>query len=349
MVAYKILVGSYTAYITTLGFNSANSALPTIATSSAGTNPSWLQAHPSNKSVVFASQEYASGAIWSFAVGASGQLTKIASASTSGDGPAHFLIPSSGKEVVAANYNSGNALNIPLTADKAHFGTPFPFVQFNGSGPNPDRQTSPHPHEVIEYGNEFLVPDLGSDKIWRLTKTSTGALKNSGYIQQPAGSGPRHAVVKGNTLYTLHELSNTLTQQTIPPLGSTVQPPITANISIVPSDSPKTSTLGAGELLISPVTSAFPTQYLYATNRGEANDAIAIVSIANNKLTIVKQFRTGLNHLRGASLSPDGTYLCVGGLNSGGAAVYQRINGGADLKEVARTANLTSPTSFVWV
>ncbi|KAG8722006.1 hypothetical protein FRC09_007004 [Ceratobasidium sp. 395] len=351
MVSYKILVGAYSSVITTLQFTSGNTNLATIATSNAGNSPSWIQAHPTNKSVLFATQENSNGQILAFSIGSQGQLTqvKLASVSTSGDGPAHLLVPTSGNEVVAANYNSGNALNIPLTADKGHFGSPYPALKFTGSGPNASRQTSPHPHEVIEYGSEYLVPDLGSDKVWRLTKASSGALQNSGYIQQPSGSGPRHAVVKGNTLYTLHELSNTLTQQTIPALGSSTQPPITASVSIVPSDSTNPSALGAGELLISPVTNAFPTQYLYATNRGEWNDAIAIVSIGNNGPQVVKQVRTGLMHLRGASLSPDGTYLVVGGLNSGGAVVYERINGGADLKEVARTYNLNQPTSFVWV
>jgi 6-phosphogluconolactonase (cycloisomerase 2 family) len=156
--------------------------------------------------------------------------------------------------------------------------------------------------------------------------------------------------ILGNTLYALHELSNTLTQQTIPPLGSSIQPPVTASISIVPSDSTNPSALGAGELLLSPTSSAFPTRYLYATNRGDASDAITIVSIAGNTLSVVAQVRTGLKSLRGAVLSPgDGKYLVVGGQDSGGVVVYQRINGGAALQEVARTSSVSSPTSFVWL
>ncbi|KAG9118777.1 hypothetical protein FRC07_006537, partial [Ceratobasidium sp. 392] len=177
MVAYKILVGAYTSVITTLQFTSGNTNLATVGTSNAGTNPSWIAQHPTNKSVLFATQENYDGKIFSFAIGPNGLLTQVASVSTSGDGPANLLVPSSGNEVVAANYNGGNALNIPLTADKGHFGTPYPAVKFSGSGPNPSRQTSPHPHQVIEYGSEYLVPDLGSDKVWRLTKSSSGALQ----------------------------------------------------------------------------------------------------------------------------------------------------------------------------
>ncbi|KAG9105303.1 hypothetical protein FRC07_009411, partial [Ceratobasidium sp. 392] len=306
-------------------------------------------------------------AVASFAVGSQGRLTQIASVSTGGDSPAHMLVSSNGNEIVAMNYNSGSGLNVPLTADKSRFGTPYPVIMFTGSGPNPSRQTSPHPHEIIQYGSEYLIPDLGSDKIWRLTKSSSGALQNSGYIQQPSGSGPRHGVVKGrsvktfyillnltpstlgNTLYTLHELSNTLTQQTIPALGSSTQPTVTASINIIPTDSTNPSAHTAAELILSPSTSAFPTQYLYATNRGDQSDAITIVSIANNTLQIVKQVRTGLSTIRGAALSPDGTYLVAGGQNNGLVIVFERINGGADLKEVARTSGLTQPFSFLWL
>jgi hypothetical protein len=55
---------------------------------------------------------------------------------------------------------SGSGVNIPLTADNLHFGPAYPGITFNGSGPNPSRQTSSHPHQVVEYGNEFLIPDL---------------------------------------------------------------------------------------------------------------------------------------------------------------------------------------------
>ncbi|KAF8602594.1 putative isomerase YbhE [Ceratobasidium sp. AG-I] len=349
MSTSTILVGGYTSIITALLFKSSSSSLSTLSTSYAGTNPSWLAVHPTNKSVLYANQETYSGAVWSFAIGSSGSLTQLASASTGGDSPAHFAVLSSGTEVVAVNYNGGNGRNIALTADKGHFGTAYPGITFNGTGPQP-RQTSSHPHQVVEYGSEVLVPDLGADKIWRLTKSSSGALQNSGYIQQPAGSGPRHIAIDGTTLYTLHELSNTLTKQVIPPLGSSTQPAVTASISIIPSDSTNPSGHAAAELLLSPASSAFPTRYLYATNRGETSDAITVIDIANGALNIVSQVRTGLKSLRGAAFSPgDGKYLVVGGQDSGGVVVYERTGGGASLKEVARTSGLQNPTSFVWV
>ncbi|KEP45857.1 lactonase, 7-bladed beta-propeller [Rhizoctonia solani 123E] len=349
-MVYKLLVGGYAATIATLLFSPESSSLSIIATSPAGINATWITTHPTNKSVVYATQEASPGSILSFVVEESGQLTQTGSALTGGAGPPHMIITSNGKEAIAMNYNGGNGTNIPLEADKAHFGTPFPAVAFNGSSINPDRQESSHPHQVIEYGNEYLVPDLGVDKIWRLTKSSSGALQNSGYIQQPAGSGPRHVVTRGTTLYTLHEIASTLTQQNIPPLGSATQPDISASISIVPPNSTNPQSYLASELLLSPVSSAFPTQYLYAMNRGDSSDAIAIVSIAKHTLEIVAHIRTGVNFARGVALSHGGgKYLAVAGQYSGDLAIFERTNEGVGLKEIARVSGLTQPTSVAWL
>ncbi|KAF8691119.1 isomerase YbhE, partial [Rhizoctonia solani] len=351
-MAYKLLVGGYTATIATLLFNPSSSELSTIATSPAGYSPSWIVQHPANKSVVFATQELLpTGSILSFVVQQSGQLTQIGSANTGGSGPAHMTISSNGNEAVAMNYGAGSGTNIPLAADKIHFGSPYQTVAFNGTGPNQSRQEKSHPHQVIEYGNEYLVPDLGADKIWRLTKTSSGALQNSGYIQQPSGSGPRHVVTKGTTLYTLHELSSTLTQQTIPALGTSTQAPITSSVSIIPPGSSNPSAFTAAELLLSPISSAFPKQYLYATNRGDSSsDAVTIVDIEGNTLKIVGYVPTGLKQLRGASLSPgDGKYLALSGQGTGDVAIFERINGGTGLKQIAKVTGFEQPTAVIWL
>ncbi|CUA68219.1 hypothetical protein RSOLAG22IIIB_07749 [Rhizoctonia solani] len=349
-MSYKLLIGGYASTIATLHFHPASSSLSTIATSPAGFNATWITTHPTNKSVVYASQEVTPGSILSFIIRQSGQLTQVDSTPTGGNGPPHMLISSSGKEAVAADYNSGTCTNIPLAAEIAYFDTPYAPVVFNGSGPNSARQESSHPHQIVEYGSEYLVPDLGADKIWRLTKSSSGALQNSGYIQQPGGSGPRHAVTRGSNLYTLHELTSTLTQQTIPPLGHIQPSHIQASVSIVPANSTNPQAYLASELLLPPVSDEFPTQYLYAMNRGDTSDAIAIVSMANNTLKIIAHVRTGVDFARGVALSPgDGKYLAVAGQNSGDVAIFERINGGIGLKEIARVSGMVQPTTIAWL
>jgi len=88
------------------------------------------------------------------------------------------------------------------------------------SGFNPARQEASHPHQVLVLPaphDEVLVPDLGSDKVWRLAK-SDGEWTVVGYLSFPRGSGPRHAAFVDGVLYTVLELSNELAAHTFPPL-----------------------------------------------------------------------------------------------------------------------------------
>lgn len=235
--------------------------------------------------------------------------------------------------------------------------------------------------QAVEYGKEVLIPDLGSDRVWRLVKES-GAWVTKAFIQQPLGSGPRHIVpysthklifpnnTRGHWLirhlhsdgniYTLHELTNTLSQQAIPPLGVSGSGTLIANISTLPTDIPANSLYGAAELLISPATLSSPQRYLYASNRNVSpqasqldplGDTIAIFAIYPT-LHLVKQVHTGLQQIRGLTLGGgvNGPYIAAAGKEGGGIAVYERVSGGADLKLLARYngTGTTEVVSFAW-
>jgi hypothetical protein len=67
-------------------------------------------------------------------------------------------------------------------------------------------------------------------------------------------------------------------------------------------------------------------------------------------LKVVAHVRTGLNQLRGASFSPgDGKYLALAGQGTGDVAIFERINGGLGLKQVAKVAGFEQPTAVVWL
>lgn len=95
-------------------------------------------------------------------------------------------------------------------------------------GPVPDRQEAPHLHDaVLDPTKKFIVvPDLGSDLV-RVYKIgpSPGTVTPVAPVKAIAGSGPRHAAfaVQGpNTyLYTVNELSNTITGYAVSYKGET--------------------------------------------------------------------------------------------------------------------------------
>ena len=77
---------------------------------------------------------------------------------------------------------------------------PIITCKFPGTGPHAERQEGSHPHQVYAHpnGQELLVPDLGSDKVWRLGRDAEGvAWEIKDVINVEAGHGPRHVVVQG--------------------------------------------------------------------------------------------------------------------------------------------------------
>lgn len=216
MVNFTIIAGGYTAALSVFSFNSETTKLSLVGTPSGGDQPGWVQVGPDHKSL-FATQEVGDGGVASFTLSATGDVTQVSRGHSSGS-PASLGVLSNGKEVVVANYDVGSITSFPIGDDGVTLGDATPILQLQGSGPNPDRQTSPHPHNVVEYGDEVLIPDLGSDKVWRLVKGTSGGYEVAGSVDMVPGSGPRHAVAEDGLLYVVHELDNTLTTYTLPPL-----------------------------------------------------------------------------------------------------------------------------------
>lgn len=158
----------------------------------------------------------------------------------------------------------------------------------------------------------------------------------------------------GNTLYTLHELSSTLTEQIIPlpPNGTT---PLIANLSILPPTIPEGSDFHAAEILLTEFSPSFPQPFIYASNRNTGNvdprgDTIAIFAV-EPKLTLVNQVYTGLDQIRGMMLGgPENEFLIAAGVaGDAGTKMFKRVDGGADLELITTNTDIPQRSSFVWL
>lgn len=220
MSKFWVLIGSFSPLITTLQFTPNPPSLSLVSQFTAGGNPSWLLNSPKVPTTIYATDEGDTGSINSFTLNlGSGNLTKLATVPTQGGAPTHLGFVNNGAALGAANFGTGSAFIVNLdSTGSGQFSGGDSLVPFQGSGPLPN-QASPHAHQVgmvyqsrplptslqtalffqvVPYGKEVLVADLGSDKIWRLTQDgSTWSIKGS--IDQPAGSGPRHLVVVGTS------------------------------------------------------------------------------------------------------------------------------------------------------
>jgi 6-phosphogluconolactonase (cycloisomerase 2 family) len=216
MVNFTIIGAGYTAALSAFTFDSSSGKLSLTGTTANANSPSWLEAAAGGKAV-FAALETTPGGIESFTVGASGALTSV-SRTESGGIPVALAALKNGKEIVTANYDTGLVVSYPIDADGVTLGAGVNGAQLTGSGPVAGRQDSPHPHHIIEYNDEVLISDLGSDMVWRLTKDAAGAYQVAGKIPQKAGSGPRHLAAADSKLFVVSELDNTLSYYTLPEL-----------------------------------------------------------------------------------------------------------------------------------
>ncbi|KAF7792669.1 hypothetical protein EIP86_003766 [Pleurotus ostreatoroseus] len=367
MVNFTILAGGYSSFVVSYLFNSDTSSLTVLNQSPTGANPSWITLHPTNKSILYATNENDDGALQSFTIGPQGVLSEpVDTIPTQGGAPA-FTAPLAGGQVAVMNYNTGNGLIIPTTTDPLHFSRDASLITF----PAPVS----HPHMALQHGEEVFVPDLGADRIWRLVENgSPGDWRIQGLIVQPTGSGPRHIATRGepfgmsssvspsdaslhsagNMLYALHELSSTLTQQIIPspPNGTT---PLIANMSILPPTFPSGSDFHAGEILIAEASPSFPQPLIYVSNRNTGNvdprgDTIAVFAV-EPKLRLLTQFYTGLDQIRGMQLGgPEKEFLIAAGVaGDAGTIVMKRVEGGTNLEIIAQNTEIAQRSSFVWL
>ena len=80
--------------------------------------------------------------------------------------PCYASIDPAGRYCLVANYETGNICVLPILKDGS-LGEATDTVQFSGSGPNPERQESPHAHMVVPSpdGGFILAVDLGTDRL----------------------------------------------------------------------------------------------------------------------------------------------------------------------------------------
>jgi hypothetical protein len=95
-----------------------------------------------------------------------------------------------------------------VPADAAHS------VAFTGSGPNRERQASPHAHQAVVDAarGRLLVSDLGADRLRVIGLDGLPASlphDDADDIVIHAGAGPRHLVIEGDLAVVANELDRT--------------------------------------------------------------------------------------------------------------------------------------------
>jgi 6-phosphogluconolactonase len=217
--AEYVFVGSYTGDkggdgegISLLRRDPRSGGLTRLGLAARTPSPSFLAQHP-RRPVLYAVNELADGGtVSAFTVDGDHALTPLAVQPTGGDDPAHLAVSPDGRHLLVANYTSGSVAVHPLADDGAP-GERTDLLDLVGSGPDPDRQAGPHAHMVRADRGEWLIADLGSDRVWRCRLDPFAGrltMLPPAVVAKP-GTGPRHLRHSADgALLLVGELSATL-------------------------------------------------------------------------------------------------------------------------------------------
>ncbi|MEU5895215.1 MULTISPECIES: lactonase family protein [Streptomyces] len=212
--AGRAYIGSFTAAggpgVLTAAVAPDSGALTVLGATDTVADPSYLALSPDGETL-YAVSETSDGGVAAFrTAGDKAELT--GPPVPVGSAPTHLALYDG--HVLTANYRSGSVTAVRVRADGTLAPTPSSELRHTGSGPHPQRQQSPHAHQVLAdpSGRWAVSVDLGTDSV-RVCAFGEGGLTLHREVALRPGSGPRHLVFhpRGDRAYVLNELSPTLT------------------------------------------------------------------------------------------------------------------------------------------
>jgi len=318
-------------------------ALKLLGLAGEAKNPSFLAVHPNGK-FLYAAIEEDGGAVSAFAVEKDGSLRHLNDESSKGSGNCFVIVDPSGRNVLAANYNSGSIASLPIRED----GSVAPasaFMKHTGKGPDAARQDGPHAHAIYVNGAFAYACDLGTDDVFVYHfDTAKGTLtpNDPPSAKVPPGGGPRHLAFhpKGGFAYVNNEMTSSVTVFA----HDAAKGMLTAlqTISTLPSgyaDAAKNST--------AEIFCHANGRFLYVSNR--VHDSIAVFAIGDDgKLMPLQHEFSNVRIPRGFALSPDGGWLVVAGQDSNSLASHKVDPTTGKLTPADKISGVGMPVSVVF-
>mmetsp|Transcript_40724 Transcript_40724/g.68179 ORF Transcript_40724/g.68179 Transcript_40724/m.68179 type:complete len:402 (-) Transcript_40724:168-1373(-) len=367
---YTIVVGTYTAPLghapnahgkglLVMRMDRVTGELEHVATNSTVEHPSFLCYSPRFGSIYAISEVSVDATVHSFGLEAdSGQLVHWNSALTHGATAAHVVLSADSRWLFVCNYAAcepNTVAVLPLSAE-GRILKAVCVVTHSGSNPagrslHPDRQASPHPHQVVLSPRDqkfAYVPDLGLDKIFAYQfDSATGNLTphpTQPYLELPPGSGPRHLVFQPATAggagdgdillaWVANELSNDVTALAHNPQSGHMQViqtvptvPVTAGGAAPERGSGHGNDITTADIHVHP-----SGRFLYTSIRGHDSLAVYAIDQATGRLTHLQQVPTGGHEgvksgeqtPRNFAITPCGEFLLVANQTSDSVVVFK--------------------------
>ena len=305
-------------------------------------NPSYLTISSDNKFVYSVSENDKKTKINAFGFNSkSGKLEFLNSQDPKGLNACYII--NDDKNVITANYSSGN-VSVLCKNNDGSIGELKQVVQHTGRSINANRQEAPHAHMVYFSPDKkyVLANDLGTDKVYVYQynpNSATEVLKLKSSFEVKPGSGPRHLTFSkdGKYVYLLQELDGTITlfRYTDGILKKV------SETTVVASDFK--GDIGAADIHVSP-----DGKFLYATNRGTANDISTFKILEKGKLEFVQRTSTLGKGPRNFTIDPTGNFLLVGHQYTNDIVIFKRDKKSGMLVDTGKKIELCSPVCLVF-
>ena len=327
-----LYVGTYTEGTRSEGIylvrmDRSSGKLRRVGSVNAGANPSFLAVHPNGRALYAVNEveKYngrATGAVSAFAIAKdTGELARRGDQPSEGGAPCFVSVDRAGRVVLVANYVGGSVALLPIEADGA-LGPATKVVQHTGSGPNAERQSSPHAHCIVaDPSNRFaLAADLGADRVFVYRLDLEGrSLRHveGGDAVMRSGAGPRHIAFHPTLplVFVANELDSTVATLRFDAERGTLSPLNTR--STLPAG-------WAGTNYPADIHVAPSGRTLYVSNRGHNSIAVFSVAESTGALALDQVISTDGDWPRNFSLDPTGHWLLVANQRSDSIVVFRR-------------------------